>query len=121
MFIQSLKYDYQTGGILVEYVTKGEANQMKRKLIDSIFGKGELGKFEGYVTGVYSVENYLFVGTDIGADQLDVIIDFIKKNADPDQYDENDYEKKGTNESKDPKVTEAMKLLNSVGMKVVRA
>ena len=28
MFIQSLKYDYQTGGILVEYVTKGEAREM---------------------------------------------------------------------------------------------
>ena len=121
MFIQSLKYDYQTAGILVEYVTKSEANQMKSMLIRSIFEKGELGKFEGYVTGVYSVENYLFVGTDLGADQLDVIIEFIKEKADPDQYDENDYEQKGTNESKDPKVTEAVKLLNSVGMKVVRA
>ena len=79
MFIQSLKYDYQTAGILVEYVTKSEANPMKSMLIRSIFEKGELGKFEGYVTGVYSVENYLFVGTDLGADQLDVIIEYFIK------------------------------------------
>ena len=99
MFIQSLKYDYQTAGILVEYVTKSEARQMSSKLIKAIFEKGgELHKFEGFIGGVYTVENYLLVGTDLGADQLDQIIEFIKSAADPDQYDENDYEQKETNE-----------------------
>ena len=98
MFIQSLKYDYQTAGILVEYVTKSEARQMSSKLIKAIFEKGgELHKFEGFIGGVYTVENYLLVGTDLGADQLDQIIEFIKSAADPDQYDENDYEQKETN------------------------
>ncbi len=99
MFIQSLKYDYQTGGILVEYVTKGEAREMSNKLSKAIFGKGELEQFDGLVTGITSVENYLVVGTDAGADEIDQIIEFIKDKADPDQYDENDYEQKGTNES----------------------
>lgn len=99
MFIQSLKYDYQTAGILVEYVTKSEARQMSSKLIKAIFEKGgELNKFEGFIGGVYTVENYLMVGTDLGADQVDQIIEFIKSAADPDQYDENDYEQKETNE-----------------------
>lgn len=99
MFIQSLKYDYQTAGILVEYVTKSEARQMSNKLIKAFFEKGgELNKFEGFIGGVYTVENYLLVGTDLGADQLDQIIEFIKSAADPDQYDENDYEQKETNE-----------------------
>lgn len=98
MFIQSLKYDYQTGGILVEYVTKAEAREMSAKLSKSIFGKGELEQFDGLVTGINSVENYLMVGTDAGADEIDQIIEFIKDKADPDQYDENDYEHKGTNE-----------------------
>lgn len=99
MFIQSLKYDYQTAGILVEYVTKSEARQMSNKLIKAIFEKGrELNKFEGFIGGVYTVENYLMVGTDLGADQLDQIIEFIKSSADPDEYDENDYEQKETNE-----------------------
>ena len=100
MFIKSLKYDYQTAGILVEYVTKSEARQMSNKLIKAIFEKGgELNKFEGFIGGVYTVENYLLVGTDLGADQLDQIIEFIKSATDPDQYDENDYEQKGANES----------------------
>ena len=99
MFIQSLKYDYQTGGILVEYVTKGEAREMSAKLSKAIFGKGELEQFDGLVTGINTVENYLMVGTDAGADEIDQIIEFIKDKADPDQYDENDYEQKGTNES----------------------
>ena len=99
MFIQSLKYDYQTAGILVEYVTKSEARQMSSKLIKAIFEKGgELNKFEGFIGGVYTVENYLLVGTDLGADELDRIIEFIKSSADPDQDDENDYEQKETNE-----------------------
>ena len=51
MFIQSLKYDYQTAGILVEYVTKSEARQMSSKLIKAIFEKGgELNKFEGFIS-----------------------------------------------------------------------
>jgi hypothetical protein len=98
MFIQSLKYDYQTGGILVEYVTKAEAREMSAELCRSIFGKGELEQFDGLVTGITSVENYLVVGTDAGADELDQIIEFIKDKADPDQYDEDDYEQKETNE-----------------------
>lgn len=98
MFIQSLKYDYQTGGILVEYVTKAEARKMSANLSKAIFGKGELEQFDGLVTGIYTVENYLMVGTDAGADEIDQIIEFIKDKADPDQYDENDYEQKGTNE-----------------------
>lgn len=98
MFIQRLKYDYQTGGILVEYVTKAEAREMSAKLCRSIFGKGELEQFDGLVTGITSVENYLVVGTDAGADELDQIIEFIKDKADPDQYDEDDYEQKETNE-----------------------
>lgn len=101
MFIQSLKYDYQTGGILVEYVTKAEARKMSDMLSRSIFGKGELEQFDGLVTGITSVENYLVVGTDAGADEMDQIIEFIKDEADPDQYDEDDYEQKGTNESHD--------------------
>lgn len=99
MFIQSLKYDYQTAAILVEYVTKAEAREMSAKLSRSIFRKGELEQFEGLVTGITSVENYLVVATDAGADELDQIIEFIKDKADPDQEDENDYEQKGTNES----------------------
>lgn len=98
MFIQSLKYDYQTAGILVEYVTKSEAREMMAKLSRSIFRKGELEQFEGLVTGITSVENYLVVATDAGADELDQIIEFIKDEADPDQEDENDYEQKETNE-----------------------
>ena len=91
MFIQSLKYDYQTAGILVEYVTKAEARQMSSKLIKAIFEKGgELNKFEGFIGGVYTVENYLMVGTDLGADQVDQIIEFIKSAADPDQEDLNE-------------------------------
>ena len=99
MFIQSLKYDYQTAAILVEYVTKAEAREMMAKLSRSIFRKGELEQFEGLVTGITSVENYLVVATDAGADELDQIIEFIKDEADPDQEDENDYDQKGTNES----------------------
>lgn len=98
MFIQSLKYDYQTAGILVEYVTKAEARQMSAKLSRSIFGKGELKEFDGLVTGITSVENYLVVATDAGADELDQIIEFIKAEADPDQEAEDDYEQKETNE-----------------------
>lgn len=119
MFIRSLKYDYQTGGILVKYVTKAEAREMSDKLTRAIYGKGELEKLDGYVTGIIMVENYLVVGTDLGADRLDEIIEFIKSSADPDQYDENDYEQKGANESR--KLSEAVKVLNSVGMKIVRA
>ena len=121
MFIRSLKYDYQTGGILVEYVTKAEACEMKGKLIKSIFEKGELEEFEGYVTGVYSVENYLMLHADVGADELDELINFIKTNSQEEPHDENDYKQKGANESSDPKLSEAVKVLNSVGMKVVRA
>ena len=101
MFIQSLKCDYQTAAILVEYVTKAEAREMSDKLSRSIFGKGELEEFDGLVTGITSVENYLVVATDAGADELDQIIEFIKDEADPDPEDENDYEQKGTNESYD--------------------
>lgn len=119
MFIKSLKYDYQTGGILVEYVTKAEAREMSDKLTRSIFGKGELEAFDGYVTGITSVENYLVVGTDLGADKLDEIIEFIKSNSQEEPYDENDYEQKSANEAR--KLTEAVKVLNSVGIKVVRA
>ena len=120
MFIQSLKYDYQTGGILVEYVTKAEARKMSDMLSRSIFGKGELEQFDGLVTGITSVENYLVVGTDAGADEMDQIIEFIKDEADPDQYDEDDYEQKEANESHDSSLSEAEKILNSAGMKIVK-
>ena len=85
MFIQDLKCDYQTGGILVEYVNKAEARSMSSKLSRSIFGKGELEQFDGYVTGITTVENYLVVGTDIDADGMDQIVEFIKGEADPDE------------------------------------
>lgn len=99
MFIQSLKYDYQTGGILVEYVSKAEAREMSLKLTKSIFKRGELVEVEGLVSEITSVENYLVVATDAGADELDQIIEFIKDKADPDPYDEDDYDGKETNES----------------------
>jgi len=85
MFIQSLKYDYQTAAILVEYVTKAEARVMSSKLSRSIFGKGELEQFEELINGITTVENYLVVATDAGADELDQIIEFIKAEADPDE------------------------------------
>lgn len=119
MFIRDLKYDYQTGGILVKYVTKAEALEMSDKLDRAIFGKGELEKFDGYVTGITTVENYLVVGTDAGADKLDEIIEFIKSNSQEEPYDENDYEHKSANESR--KLSEAVNLLSSVGIKVVRS
>lgn len=120
MFIKSLKYDYQTGGILVEYVTKAEAREMRDQLIKSIFEKGEeLEKFDGYVNGVYSIENYLVLNADVGADELDELMGFIKSNSQEEPYDENDYEQKRADESR--KLSEAVKVLNSVGIKVVRA
>lgn len=115
MFIKSLKYDYQTGGILVEYVTKAEAREMSAKLSKAIFGKRELEQFDGLVTGITSVENYLVVGTDAGADEIDQIVEFIKDKADPDKDDENE-----TNESHDSSLSEAEKILNSAGMKIVK-
>ena len=122
MFIQSLKYDYQSAGILVEYVTKAEAKEMSNKLVKAIFEKGgDLEEFEGYVTGVYHIENYLAIGTDLGPDELDALIEYIKEKADPDQYDENDYEEKETNESlKNRDLQEAKKILNSAGMKLIK-
>ena len=112
MFIQSLKHDYQTGGILVEYVTKEEAREMSAKLSRAIFGKGELEQFDGQVTGITTIDNYLVVATDTGADEMDEIIEFIKSNAD-------DAWRRRV--SRERKVSEAVDLLSSVGIKVVRA